>query len=301
MINSLEAISRLLQGTLLEAQPLRLLDIDESDQVAVAISVEPARAMAAWQLMKSHLAQTQRYPILTTTWGGVEDWFSRFYYQEEVAAGTLQATAPAAVLAEVSTANLADFLASRRSIMVMPWEVLIADAIAQTHARFGISPEESQIRALIDSGAIASPVDLEKWLFFWELQNGGAGAIAAPDTSYLDWFEPDSVTLLLLPIAHGWESLAYLHWYGACTTGSAIAIRLLQQWHQQYRAELVCHYGTMLQFQVAKPPTSPEQAFDLAWAQVALAECTTMLPGVALRDHGRSLLTLDRWFLHERP
>lgn len=35
--------------------------------------------------------------------------------------------------------------------------------------------------------------------------------------------------------------------------------------------------------------------------QVALAECTTLLPGVSMRDHARALLAVNRWFIHERP
>jgi hypothetical protein len=102
--------------------------------------------------------------------------------------------------------------------------------------------------------------------------------------------------LLLLPIENGWNSLAYLHWYGACTAGSSVAISFLKKWHQQYNAELVCHYGTMLQFNVGRCPISPEEAFELAWEQEALAECTTILPGISLRDHARSLLKVKQWF-----
>jgi hypothetical protein len=83
--------------------------------------------------------------------------------------------------------------------------------------------------------------------------------------------------------------------------GTTVAIGFLKKWHQEYNAELVYHYGTMLQLNVGRRPTTPEAAFDLAWQQEALAECTTILPGVALRDHARSLLIVDRWFLHERP
>jgi hypothetical protein len=111
----------------------------------------------------------------------------------------------------------------------------------------------------------------------------------------------ETVPLLLLPIDNGWDSLAYLHWFGACTAGTTVAISFLKQWHQRYNAELFGLYGTMLQLQVGRLPTTPAEAFELAWQQEALAECTTVMPGVCLRDHARSLLTVDRWFLHERP
>ncbi|HIK18118.1 MAG TPA: DUF4253 domain-containing protein [Leptolyngbyaceae cyanobacterium M33_DOE_097] len=97
------------------------------------------------------------------------------------------------------------------------------------------------------------------------------------------------------------SQLAYLHWFGAWASGTPVVIGFLKQWHQRYNAELVCHYGTMLQLTVEKRPATPAEAFDLAWQQEALAPCTTLLPGVTLRDHARSLLTVNRWFLHERP
>ncbi len=195
------------------------------------------------------------------------------------------------------------FLASRQASRTEYLEDCIDFSLASTRDHFGSCPDRSQIEALIQNNTVQSYVDLEQWLLNWELQNFGKAAIVASDTRYLDWFEPDSpqAPLLLLPTEHSWECLAYLHWYGACSAGTPIAMGFLKQWHQQYGAELVCHYGTMLQFIVGRPPTTLEEAFQLAWEQETLAECTTILPGVCLRDHARSLLTVDRWFLHERP
>lgn len=57
----------------------------------------------------------------------------------------------------------------------------------------------------------------------------------------------------------------------------------------------------MLLLNVGRLPSTPEEAFQLACEQEAIAECTTMLPGVSLRNHTRALLSVNRWFLHERP
>ena len=57
----------------------------------------------------------------------------------------------------------------------------------------------------------------------------------------------------------------------------------------------------MLQLVVKRKPATLEEAFQLAWEQVAIAPCTNLLPGVSLRDHAKALFHLDRWFLHERP
>jgi hypothetical protein len=299
----IEAISKLLKGTFLEESEIRQLEIDESDECAFEIKVLRPSALDAWHLMRDKFKDTQQYPILTEGWGS-DDYFSRFYYREEENAGKLRGISPRAIIAEVSTANLDDFLETKRIASKEFLEDSIEFSLTETRGRFGRCPDNSQIRELLHENIIQSTVDLEKWLFEWELQHFDRdNVLTTPDTGYLDWFEPDSQSaiLMLLPIENGWDALAYIHWFGACSAGTPVAIGFLKKWCQQYGAELVCHYGTMLQLKVGSLPETPEEAFELACQQEALAECTTILPGVSLRHHARSLLSVNRWFLHERP
>jgi hypothetical protein len=303
MLNTIDAISRLLEGNVLEGQTIHQLEIPESDQFAFLINVDQPDALNAWSVLRSLLSEIGRYPVLTEGWGS-DNYFSRFYYLEEVTAGKLPTSSPEAIIASAPTADLAAFLTTRKAARAEELEDALEFSPVGTHDRFGAVPERSQIDALINDGTIQSHVDLEWWLLNWELEHFGAEtAIASLYTDYLDWFVPNSpqTPLLLLPTEHSWECLAYLHWYGACSAGTTVAMSFLKQWHQVYGAELVCHYGTILQFTIERRPTTMEQAFQLAWEQEALAECTTVLPGVSLRDHARSLLVCDRWFLHERP
>jgi Domain of unknown function (DUF4253) len=301
VFNTIESISNLLQGSVLKGHKIRQLEIDGSDEYAFEIEIPHANAMEAWHLMRSHLKDTKRYPVLTCGWGS-DDYFSRFYYQEEKNEGKLTGISPQEILASAPTADLENFLKTRRIARKEYLDDSIDYSLKVTKETFGACPDSAQIRELIDNGTIQSTVDLEKWLFDWELQHN-KDVVITPNTNYLDWFEPDEKTaiLMLLPTENGWDSLAYLHWYGACSAGTTVAISFLKRWSQQYKAELVCHYGTMLQLNVGRLPTTPEEAFELAWQQEALAECTTVLPGISLRDHARSLLTVNRWFLHERP
>ncbi len=301
VFNTVEAVSNLLQGSFLADCEIRQLTIDQSDQFAFAIQVEPVEALEAWNLLRSHLEQTKRYPLLSYAWGGGNDFFSRFYYQEEQAYSLLPDTSPAAILAaQVSNAALDAWLEKQKTANLEYFEDAVASCLLEVNQQFEVSLD-SQIRALIRNGTIQSSFDLEKWLFEWELEQLGDRDLT-PNTAYLDWFEPnDQITLILLPIQNSWEVLAYLHWYGACGAGSTVAIGFLKKWHHHYQAELVCHYGTMLQLQVGRLPASPAEAFQLAWEQVALAPCTTALPGISLRNHARALLVTKQWFLHERP
>jgi hypothetical protein len=314
VIDTPEAIAKLIEGTCLEGSKILQLQIPESSHSAFALSVKPEAGIAAWNLMRSHLEQTQRYPLLVLSWVGnsknweqeviENDFFSRFYYQEERFQGKKQDIAPAAILSRVPLADLEDFLERKASLFIENLNNEIDLALAITRERFGTSPERSQIEELTSNNSIKSRVDLEKWLFNWELENfNQEAAIVAPDTRYLEWYEPrgQNLILLLLPTTNGWDSLAYIHWYGACSASSEIAISFLKRWQQRYQAELVCHYGTMLQLNVGRLPATPQEAFALAWEQEAIAECTTILPGISLRDHARALLTVNRWFLHERP
>lgn len=249
MLNTIDAISQRLQGSFLDGQSIRQLEIPESNQWAFLLEIAQVNALNAWYLLRSLLKETGRYPVLSEGWGS-DDFFSRFYYREEVDGGKLSASAPEAILASAPTADLEAFLVARQASRAEYLEDGIDFSLATVHDRFGSCPDRSQIEALIQDGTIQSHVDLERWLLNWELQNFGEAAIAPPDTRYLDWFEPDSsqIPLLLLPTEYSWECLAYLHWFGACSAGTAVAMGFLKKWQQQYGAELVCqalHNGGM--------------------------------------------------------
>jgi hypothetical protein len=282
---------------------LRCLSIPTADSVALMLEVDPPQALEVWQQLYAGVSQTQHYPVITENWGA-EDFFSRFYYQEEQSQGMLADVSPLSIIAQAGGQSMESYLQARRQAESEYLEEVFADALMLTEQRYGQRPDRSEIKALINQGQIQSRVDLEQWLWQWEQKTFDVSRVVAPDyTGYLDWFSGSSplTPVLLLPTPNSWDTLAYLHWFGACTCGTPVAICFLEHWHQQYGAELVCHYGTMLQFQVKRRPQTPTEAFQLAWEQEALAPCTTLLPGISLRDHARALMNVDHWFLHERP
>ena len=308
MMKSSAEIINLLQGTFLEGKEVRQLPIDESSEIAFCLEISEEQGIEAWQLFRSIVAQTGCYPILTD-YGNYTDYFSRFYYLEEQQEGKLQSVVPESIVETFTTDDLiASFLEKQENCgeveHLLEWK--LERDLKDLRTNFGYSPEESEIRALIEDGTIQSWKELEHYLFNWELCNlQGLERLSKPDLSYLRWYPPEGpFILLLLPIQNGWEALAYLYWFAASCggdCGTRVAMQLLKKWHEQYEAELVGHFGTMLNFTVAKPPNTPESSFELAWEQTAIAECTITLSGVSLRDHTRSLLVADRWFLHQRP
>jgi hypothetical protein len=176
--------------------------------------------------------------------------------------------------------------------------------VDETTRNFGQAPTEDAVEEAIGSLGIASLLDLERWFFEWEQATFGDKAleIGPQHLRYLTWFAPrEEMALVLLPTPNGWDVPAYMSWFGSESASSELVVALLREWHQRFGAELVCHYGTMLQLVTSRLPETPAEAMDLARQQQAIASCTTILPGMSVRDHARSLLHAQRWFLHERP
>jgi hypothetical protein len=304
MLTTLDELSQILQTYHIDAEDLEELEIETASARALALAIDPTHELDVWHTFHRLLPQTQRYPLLVEDWGNDRAFFSPYWYEQERSVGHIPDVTPAAILAMVPYADIDAYLRRQASSGRERLMDEIAWELERTERQCGICPAKEVVLSLVEQQAIQSLVDLERWLFQWECQTLGATqALVPPDTSHLEWFSAKTIpsTLLLLPVVHGWDTLAYLHWYGALHSGTPLAIQFLQKWQRDYQAELVCNYGTMLQFLVGRAPAAPDEAFQLAWEQVALAECTTILPGVSIRDHARALLTMDRWFIHERP
>lgn len=303
MLTTLDELSHILQTFHIVANDIEKLPIETSSNYAFALAIHPAQELQGWQIFRDLVPQTEFYPLLVEDWGNDRDFFSSYWYEQEQAAGLIPDVTPNAILAVVPQADIKAYLHEQESARIDDLVDTIERERKRTQQRFGACPRIEDILSLVEQQAIKSLLDLERWLFTWERQAFGDDALIPQDISYLNWYEAKTSpsTLMLLPVREGWNTLAYLHWYGALGGGTPVVIQFLKKWYREYQAELVCHYGTMLQFMVGRPAVTLDEAFQLAWEQIALAECTTLLPGVSLRDHARALLKLNRWFIHERP
>ncbi|MBF0377438.1 MAG: DUF4253 domain-containing protein [Desulfamplus sp.] len=178
-------------------------------------------------------------------------------------------------------------------------------ALDSTQRQFGKIPFIEDRLSFLLNESLSTYYDIERWFFEWEI-NHCEDSLALPEygLAHIKWFEPTSETLLLMPSLRGWETPAYINWFAAGGAGrcnSQFIVALLDEWHSKYGAELVGHYGTMLHFVVDRRPSTPNEAFHLAWQHNMVAPCTTILQGVSIRDHARALLHTNKWFLHERP
>lgn len=304
----LEDIRELLKGTFLEDAMMMELEIPRTTDIAIAIAVNSENAIEAWKLLKSHISQTERYPVLATFWNKYsgskslskfeawqkamieEDLFSRFFFDGDY----LEKLSPEEIIAreDLYTQNdLTQFLDSQDRNYAESFEERMNWELEDAKASFGNAPSEAEIKA----AGIKTMVDLERYLLKWE-QNLNLNPSLY--YSYQDWCELDkTMPLILLPNPHSWNALAYMHWYG----GSKNSIYLLKQWQEEYGAELVCLYGTVLQLFVERKPSSIEEAFELASQQIAMASWRFSKSGVSIRNHARALLNLDRWLLEDNP
>ncbi len=320
MINSLEDIAALLRGTELENSTKVKLDIPESSNCAFAIKVHAENSLRAWSILRSLVDETERYPVLAgegsfaslnwTEYLIERDLFSRQEFQHEIYNAENRDFSPEALIERAKTKNLIQELEQHQQREYhFSLEDLINLGINYTSTRFGIAPSRESIFTSFQSQLRNVPhsvfVGVEKWLFDWEREQLDPEiALVPPDLQYLylDWYVPVATldyTLVLLPTANSWETLAYIHWFGA--ESSELTIALLQSWHERFKAELVAHDGLNLLFNVHQRPSTPEDAFQLAVEHDIFAGDTLHLSGISIRDHSRALLHLDRWCLLSKP
>ncbi len=319
MIQTLEQLSKILKSTILKDSNIALIEIPKSSQLAFAIEVPRSTMLDYWHLLHSLIDVTKMYPVLTDfnftgtgNWHNdliEEDFFSRFYYNEEQQAGYFNNISPESIVDAAKSIDGKEAIESRikesERIADETWRESdwYLDDLEITQSNFAISPDPKEAAVALNSGKIITEIDFERWLFNWELKNvPKEQLLIIPDLTYLEWYNMTSantIPLLLLPTPNSWNTLAYIHFFGAINSAEAIAI--LKYWYDRYGAELVAAYGTMLHFYVKQKPQTLDEAFELACQHNEFAPCTLILPGVSIREHARALLHTERWFLHERP
>ena len=309
MINQEKELAALLADTPLSGREIITLPILEGQETALAVQIMPHEVEAAWRIGKNLLPQTGCWPLATMfgpSWGAPpwreaivdEDLFSRFYYEEEPDPVDIS---PQGLCRR---ADHADYAKAFEQVLHARAEYdLLSErleyAIESCQSRLGHAPQPEEIAAAKASGKFQHYYGLEHWIAQWETAHGYQTNL---EESRLEFFTPENFTaLLFLPTTQGWDALAYLNWYGTSDIGSAYYIALGRSWQQRFGAELVAHYGTMLQCEVSRPPQTFEEAWPLACEHDLAGDCTLALPGILLRDYAHGLVGWNRWFLHERP
>ena len=161
------------------------------------------------------------------------------------------------------------------------------------------SVDLTQLRSEV--GPSPDRLDVERWLLDIELAIGVSRKFGDND-SYLNWYQPEAVVMLLLPTTIPWQSGAFVGGFEWGSPHTDLRTALLHRWHGRHGAELGANWGTMLQFVVRHPPATIEEAWAVAY-EVSLIWPDTAggTSGVATRRHARDLVGRHDWFLHYRP
>ena len=101
----------------------------------------------------------------------------------------------------------------------------------------------------------------------------------------------------LIPARESREVPAFFHIGGwnACPAPE-IHVRLLQEWHQTYGAELVGYCGDVLELRVLKPPQTLEEARALARVQYAYCPDIVEQGVQTLENLARTLVNSSVWY-----
>jgi hypothetical protein len=112
------------------------------------------------------------------------------------------------------------------------------------------------------------------------------------------WYTPDRVSLMLLPTDDVRTSGFWVDFYGALTPDDREVLgEVLAQWRMRWDARLVAAWGTMLQFQVGRPPAPGDEAWTAAGQLMAIA------PNLELNRYevAVAMPAGNAWFAHNRP
>ncbi len=307
MLSTLQNFEELLSTSIFSSHKKQALSIPEEENLAFFIELESplnnSERLRLWQAAKDLLPQTGHWPVLIQggfsgqPWPSSEDLFSRFFYREETNAKIV----PAEIIAASNHLSAQDFFtdAMQEEVKEESFLEIIENEIAISAELFEV--EEEEIKAWLTQYPIDNIIALEAALWTWEDSKNKEFPNVA---DFQDWHEPlaqEGEGILFLPTENAWESLAYVHFFGASLRNSATYIAVGKYWQKHYNAEIVAHYGTMLHCLTEKTPTHPLEALTLAYQQRVFAPCTLYCPGISIREHARYLLEQRTWFLHERP
>ena len=268
------------------------------------VAIDHAQARSAWVGLRARFEQTGYWPLIVSyitngapgSWREVvgsetDDLFNRFEFEMEVEIGRLDDPDPAAVLRASRLDDPQRAIAERVGRFHFDRVEEVSWIVEVLQQQFGAAPAENELLQALDREPRPSRHAVERVAFDWLLRHGGLKKTTDPF-----WYEPTTpMAMLLLPIAAPEDALAYIHWYGAGSIGSGNVIALLRQWREKDGAELMCHYGTVLQLHVARPVQSAQRAFEIAGDLEVICMQENAIESAA------AILGSTHWHLHNRP
>lgn len=101
------------------------------------------------------------------------------------------------------------------------------------------------------------------------------------------WVIPRTQPFAMTAIEHHWAA------------DMPFALAIMQRWHHRWGAQLVGHFGTMLNVRVEQTPETVDDTWQLAREVAHLSDFLTAETSVRNAAHG--LAHTRRWTVHSRP
>lgn len=298
---------KLLQATPFAKNETAVVPVLDTGFDAVVVKVDSSQADMLWCVARDLLPESNRWPVVSCLWSNdFQNWqegienenlFSRFYYDEENDEGT----SPSELVDRSKEALIDQFQhdAKRKRNEYLDLQSDLEYELEGTKLRCGEAPSIEELISFLSSGDFDDQIGaIDNYLFKWEKSRKVVNEI---DVKPFDWFYQNPMAMVFLPTSNAYETLAYQHWYGSISHGSATNIMIHKVLMEKYGAELCGHHGTMLQFNVNKPPKTDEESRELADFLDLVSPYTINSSGIRIRHYGLMLKNSDRWFLHERP
>jgi hypothetical protein len=283
-----DEIAAVFRGTVLDGLPIE----EGLGETWVVTGVDKSQLLPAWQAARAATAETGRWPVLTMV---DEQWLDAESEQIEALEHAARTVDPWTVY-QWWGADAYSPIEPEKLHLWLP-DFLGQDATEQ--ARRDLSPPTTlvAVQRWTWERLLADPAALEQ-----------AWPKIAPYVGTRYWFTPsEGVDVVLLPTLVQWLAPAWFNYFGATEKAARIELgddpgrkglaAAIRQWEQQWGAELVASWGTMLQFVVSRRPALGEQAWQLALQHLAVGG-SLQTPAWEL---ALALTRSDAWFLHDRP
>jgi hypothetical protein len=291
VIHEPTALSAVLRRAGLDSPKVSEVVADDGTTILYA-EIDRTKVFQSWEIARGCLEETKRWPVAITSWG--ESWAE---VEDQLRQPRESHPQPQSEILEAAAAM--SFDAALDDARVDTYQPRTDLELSRTERRCGSAPPIEQVERAL--GSEPDFFALEHWLFQWELEHCPAPRAMA----FQSWLEPvenDHCCLLFLPQVESEAALAYVQFFaeeGYPVISAPALVAIFREWRERYGAELVAHWGTMLQLVADRPPSEPEEAWRLAEAHYAIAPST--FNGPSLREYAQGLIGGRTWWLHERP
>jgi len=249
----MEQLALLLHQHAIDTSTLTQLTARASEPI-YHLQVPADQRASLWITLRDLVEETGHWPVL------ISDMYSLTRALERAAQQDLRP-----ILDEAATLDLLPFLLAGTSYTHVPQPTdIIVDVLAALDQEYDYRDDDfvsyHPLRAEAET-ALSNATLWMKTTVLPLVEQLGLETASQPEDTH-----GRPADLILVPTTRCWEVAAFIPEYPAIpTTDSATSVRLLQDWHTRYGAEVVELGWSTLTLRAIRPPQTPDAAVVLAW------------------------------------